>query len=82
MQAAALQMTSNMAIQQFCYVIAAGQTGTHGMGRKTFGHSMIASPKGEVLAQLDHEIGVMSAEIDLKELAIYRKKILRKNHVF
>ncbi|MFA6037338.1 MAG: carbon-nitrogen hydrolase family protein [Legionellales bacterium] len=69
-------LTRALAIQQFCYVIAPAQTGVHGMGRKTFGHSVIVSPKGEVLAQLHNEIGVIVAELDLKELAVYRKKFL------
>lgn len=64
-----------LAIQQFCYVIAAGQTGLHGMGRETYGHSAIISPKGEVLSQLSEEVGVITANIDLDELTEYRKKI-------
>lgn len=64
-----------LAIQQFCYVIAAGQTGVHGMGRQTYGHSAIISPKGEVLSQLPEEVGVITANIDLHELADYRKRI-------
>jgi nitrilase len=64
-----------LAIQQFSYVIAAGQTGIHGMGRQTYGHSAIISPKGEVLSQLSEEVGVITAEVDLDDLAQYRKRI-------
>ncbi|MDQ6965308.1 MAG: nitrilase-related carbon-nitrogen hydrolase, partial [Mariprofundaceae bacterium] len=37
------------AIENQCYVLAAGQYGTHPGGRQTWGHSMIISPWGEVL---------------------------------
>lgn len=68
-------LTRALAIQQFCYVIAAAQTGTHGMGRQTYGHSAIISPSGEILSELADEVGVIVAEIDLNKLTDYRKKI-------
>lgn len=73
-------LTRALAIQQFCYVVAASQTGIHGMGRKTYGHSAIISPKGEVLAHISDEIGVITAEVDLYELAEYRKQIPALTH--
>ena len=35
------------AIENFCYIFAPAQGGTHYNGRKTFGHSMIISPDGK-----------------------------------
>ena len=39
------------AIENLCYVFAAAQTGVHASGRRTWGHSLIIDPWGEVLAQ-------------------------------
>jgi deaminated glutathione amidase len=38
------------AVENQCFVIAAAQGGTHENGRRTFGHSMVVGPWGEVLA--------------------------------
>jgi len=53
------------AIENLCYVAAAGQTGVHANQRKTYGHSMIIAPWGNVLAVLPEEQGIVTAEIDL-----------------
>lgn len=52
------------AIENLAYVIAAGQHGTHASGRRTFGHSAIISPWGQVIAELEAGDGVVVAEID------------------
>ena len=52
------------AIENFCYVFAAAQGGTHYNGRKTFGHSMIISPDGKILKELYKSEGVITALID------------------
>ena len=39
------------AIENGAFVISAAQAGTHADGRETFGHSIIVSPWGEVLAE-------------------------------
>ena len=38
------------AIENQCYVVAPAQGGTHENGRRTFGHSLVIDPWGEVLA--------------------------------
>ncbi|MDH3242086.1 MAG: carbon-nitrogen hydrolase family protein [Alphaproteobacteria bacterium] len=53
------------AIETGCFVFAPAQCGTHPRGRKTFGHSLIIGPWGEILAEADETPGVISAEIDL-----------------
>lgn len=68
------------AIESFSYVIAAAQTGTHPNNRKTYGHSMIIDPWGKILAQLNEEVGVISANIDLHYLTEIRKKIPVMEH--
>jgi predicted amidohydrolase len=38
------------------YVVAAAQWGEHPGGRKTYGHSMIVDPWGEILAEGDEVV--------------------------
>ena len=52
------------AIENFCYVFAPAQGGTHYNGRKTFGHSMIVSPDGKILKELNKSEGVITTSID------------------
>jgi predicted amidohydrolase len=52
------------AIENFCYVFAPAQFGNHYIGRKTFGHSLIVSPDGEILCELDTGEGIISCSID------------------
>ena len=54
------------AIENFCYVFAPAQGGTHFNGRKTFGHSMIVSPDGKILKELKKSEGVITVSIDQK----------------
>lgn len=53
------------AIETGSYVIAAAQTGEHQGGRKTYGHSMIIGPWGEIIAAADDKVGIIYGEIDL-----------------
>tara|TARA_B100001057_G_scaffold243993_1_gene244308 strand:- start:1123 stop:1920 length:798 start_codon:yes stop_codon:yes gene_type:complete len=52
------------AIENFCYIFAPAQGGTHYNGRKTFGHSMIVSPDGNILKELKKSEGVITTSID------------------
>ena len=54
------------AIENFCYIFAPAQGGTHYNGRKTFGHSMIVSPDGKILKELKKSEGVITVSIDSK----------------
>ena len=54
------------AIENFCYIFAPAQSGTHYDGRKTFGHSMIISPDGKILKELKRSEGVITVPIDPK----------------
>ena len=59
-----LPLLQARAIENQCYIIAANQGGLHPCGRETFGHSMIISPWGEVLSQLQLGEGVIQAAFE------------------
>jgi len=69
------------AIENFCYIFAPAQYGTHYNGIKVFGHSMIISPDGKILKELKKGEGVIVQKIDPKLPLILRSKIpsLNKN---
>ena len=46
------------AIETGCFVFAAAQCGEHARGRKTYGHALIVSPWGEVLAEAGRRGGL------------------------
>lgn len=52
------------ALDTFSYVVAAAQTGIHAGGRKTYGHSMIVGPWGNILQALTAKPGILIHEID------------------
>ncbi|HWK47131.1 MAG TPA: carbon-nitrogen hydrolase family protein [Stellaceae bacterium] len=68
------------AIETGCFVIAAAQTGTHAEGRKTYGHSLIVDPWGEVLADAGEEVGFITAQIDLARVAEVRGMVPSLRH--
>ena len=63
------------AVENQAYVIAAAQGGRHENGRRTWGHSMIVDPWGEVLACLAEGEGVVSAELDRERIAEVRRRL-------
>ena len=68
------------AIETGCFVLAPAQTGSHDAGRKTYGHSLIISPWGEVLADAGEEVGFVTAELDLDQVAEARGMIPALTH--
>lgn len=67
------------AIETGCFVIAAAQTGEHqtseGRPRKTYGHSMIVSPWGEILADAGEDQGIIYADLDLSLVETTRARV-------
>jgi nitrilase len=63
------------AIENQCYLIAAGQGGRHNEKRQTWGHSMIISPWGSILSQVDEGEGIALAEIDMDYLKEIRTRM-------
>ena len=68
------------AIENGAFVIAAAQGGTHANGRKTYGHSMMIGPWGDVLAEADHEPGIVVADLDLDQVTEARQRIPSLRH--
>ena len=63
------------AIENQCYVIAAGQIGDHEPHRTCFGRSMIIDPWGTVLAQAADTVGIMTADLDLDRIEEIRREL-------
>lgn len=63
------------AIEQQCYILAANQWGQHDDKRRTYGHSMVVSPWGEVLDQLPEGEGFVCADMNIDELEKIRKEM-------
>jgi predicted amidohydrolase len=63
------------AIENTCYVLAAGQGGRHDVRRETFGHSMIVDPWGVVSAALGEGEGVAVATLDARTLLNVRERL-------
>lgn len=68
------------AIEAQSFVFAAAQGGLHENGRETFGHSLIVSPWGEVLAEAGSEPGVVVADIDSAMIDDVRRRLPSLTH--
>ncbi|UTS82323.1 carbon-nitrogen hydrolase family protein [Phaeobacter piscinae] len=72
------------AIETGCYVLAAAQTGTHpatrGPSRRTYGHSLVVSPWGEILADGGTDIGITYIDLDLEKVAQARRQVPSLSH--
>ncbi len=68
------------AIETGCFVISAAQCGVHAHERKTYGHSVIIAPWGEVLVDGGEEVGVVTAEIDTDRVAEARGQVPSLEH--
>lgn len=63
------------AIEQQVFIVAPGQVGEHANGRETFGHSIIVSPWGEILAEQELDEGVVSVSVDVADIEPIRKQM-------
>ncbi|MGB3146271.1 MAG: carbon-nitrogen hydrolase family protein [Paracoccaceae bacterium] len=72
------------AIENGAFVLAPAQCGDHaihmGKPRRTFGHSLVVAPWGEVLADGGTEVGVTFADIDLADVAKARGRVPSLGH--
>ncbi|MGM9482866.1 carbon-nitrogen hydrolase family protein [Roseateles sp. NT4] len=63
------------AVENQCYVIAPAQGGQHPNGRRTWGHSMVIDPWGQVLSVLAEGEGVVVADVDPARLTQVRQQL-------
>jgi predicted amidohydrolase len=68
------------AIESQCFVFAAAQGGRHEHGRETFGHSLILSPWGQVLAEGGVHPSVIFADVELGMIEDVRSRIPSLRH--
>lgn len=67
------------AIETGCFVLAPAQTGTHsaqtGKTRRTYGHSLVVSPWGEILLDAGEAAGVYGFDLDLGDVDDVRSRV-------
>ncbi len=68
------------AIETGAYVFAPAQCGSHPHGRRTYGHSLIVDPWGEVLADGGEDTGMVIVEIDPATVAEARRALPSLTH--
>lgn len=68
------------AIENQCFVVAAGQWGTHADGTASYGRSMIVDPWGTVLAQAGDGEGLAVADLDFTALEDVRRRLPALDH--
>lgn len=68
------------AIENQCYVLAAAQGGTHPNGRRTWGHSMLIDPWGDILEVHEEGTGVVAGAVDPARLREVRTALPALRH--
>ncbi len=68
------------AIETGAFVLAPAQCGQHAGGRRTYGHSLIVAPWGEILAEAGEQVGIITAELDFSKVASARAMIPSLRH--
>ena len=68
------------AVENQCYVLAAAQGGKHENGRRTWGHSMLIDPWGEIVAVRDVGASVVLGGIDPQRIADVRQSLPAWRH--
>ncbi|CAG0982783.1 nitrilase [Burkholderiales bacterium] len=69
------------AVENQTYVLAAAQGGVHGNGRRTYGHSMLVDPWGEVVAERAEDgPGVVVGACDPARVADVRSRLPALSH--
>ena len=68
------------AVENLAFVLASAQGGVHENKRKTWGHSMIVGPWGQILAEQAQGNGVVVAEVIKETLQTARKRLPALDH--
>jgi nitrilase len=68
------------AVENLAWVVAPAQGGRHENGRRTWGHSMVVDPWGQVAGQRPEGAGAVLAELDIQRLADCRRQLPALTH--
>jgi predicted amidohydrolase len=69
------------AIENQCYVLAPAQGGIHENGRRTWGHTMLIDPWGEIVAERTEDgEGIVVGDIDVDHVASIRESLPALRH--
>ena len=68
------------AIENQAFVLAAAQGGEHENGRRTWGHTLVADPWGEVMGQLPQDAGVVLQTLSMDMLTACRTRLPALTH--
>ncbi|MHB8269535.1 carbon-nitrogen hydrolase family protein [Bradyrhizobium sp.] len=68
------------ALENYCFVFAPAQCGEISAGRKMSGNSLVISPRGEVLAEAEDDVGVIVASVDPALVTSQRRAIPSVDH--
>ena len=68
------------AIENLAYVLAPGQGGVHENGRRTWGHSLLIDPWGEVQGLQASGAGVVAGELNRDRLLQVRQQLPALSH--
>src|SRR4029079_15340390 len=64
------------AVEASAYVISAGHVGEHADGRRTYGHSLVVDPWGEVVLDMGgEEPGIGFPDLDPRRIAEVRRQL-------
>ena len=68
------------AIETGCFVFAPAQWGEHTVRRRSYGHSLIVDPWGEVLADAGEGVGIVTARIEAARIGDVRRMVPSLQH--
>ena len=68
------------AVENQCYVLAAAQGGKHENGRRTWGHTMLIDPWGEIIDVRDEGAGVVAGNIERSRIDEVRQSLPAWRH--
>lgn len=68
------------AIENQCYVLASAQGGVHANGRRTWGHSMLIDPWGDILEVHEEGVGLVVGAVDPARLREVREALPALRH--
>ena len=73
-------LTRARAIETGCFILAPGQGGVHADGRETYGHSLIISPWGDIMAEAGCDPMVIYADLNLEQVKEARRRVASLEH--